>query len=144
MARRIAVGISATIAFMMIESPVTATHESSQLCFGDTSEIHGHDGDQSYDDPNANFLWSAIMAGGRDAVLADDLDDKICGQGDPDDLRGQGDDDRINGGQGADQLFGGGGADVLNGGDGQNDYCDGGDGNDTFSGCECGPSDPCF
>lgn len=143
MKRQTVLLISTVIGILSVGGPVAATHNSGQTCYGSTSEVHGHDGNQTYNDPNNNFLWSAIMAGGRDAVFGDNLDDKICGQGDADDLRGQGDDDRMNGGQGADQLFGAGGADVLNGGDGQNDYCDGGTGNDVFSGCECGPNNPC-
>lgn len=127
---------------LLIAGPASATHESSQTCYGRLSDIHGHDGDQSYDDRSGNFL-TALMAGGRDAVFGDDLDDRLCGQGDPDHLRGQFADDRINGGQGADELFGADGSDVLNGGDGVNDYCDGGPGNDVFSDCECGPNTPC-
>lgn len=123
--------------------PVSATHEGQQTCYGENadSQGHGHDGNQAVTDYSSHTLV-AIMAGGRDTVLARDLDDKLCGQADPDELRGQSDSDRMNGGQGADDLFGAGGGDVLNGGDGQNDYCNGGPGTDVGIDCETEVSIP--
>ena len=120
----------------------TGTHFSDQTCFGAVGNVHGHDGDQSYNDPNGHHAV-AIMAAGRDAVFADDQIDRLCGQADPDHLRGQAESDLIRAGQGADEIIAGDGDDVLNGGDGVNDYCDGGPGNDEFDGCECGPNNPC-
>lgn len=135
----VAVALLGTFVLVVLEvGRSSATHRTQQTCYGERADRrgHGHGANQAVTDREFNSLV-AIMAGGRDTVLARDLEDRLCGQADSDELRGQADDDRINGGQGADELYGAGGADVLNGGDGQNDYCNGGDGqNDVGTRCE--------
>lgn len=94
------------------------------------SAWHGPDGwtecwTQSYDLPGA--WWGCLGTIDSQTIYGTNKADNIIA------LAGN---DIVFGYASSDRLFGDEGADTLKGGDGTGDYCDGGPGQDTSTGCE--------
>ncbi len=107
---------------------------------GDSDEIHGGDGPDTIYGGNGNDTISG--APGDDTIYGGDGNDTITGGDGEDELHGQSGIDGLRGGTGNDKLYGGQLGDNLVGapsgyGDSDKDLCIGGQGDDSYSRCDC-------
>jgi len=101
----------------------------------DNDYLSGSDGDDTLDlSTTESAGYDRINGGyGNDTIVGENVD----GGPGTDHIWGSDGNDNLKGGSGTDTLYGQPGDDKLDGGPSPDDYCDGGDGDDTgTAGCE--------